>query len=214
LKSWKQNLRRGKIRNNNPTLLRLKETMPSPFENLCGPNKPLKPEPPDAKEFARLVRSGKARLKDASSNASALESRFDLAYNAAHTLCLAALRWHGYRSSNRYIVFQLLPHTLSLGPEVWRVLSKCHDIRNLGEYEGDLNIDGRIVTDLIIACRSVTERVDALFPIKNQMPASGLNIHRRFTLSTYISSQAPLPESSRVSEEFQVKPSLRLALTR
>ena len=79
--------------------------------------------------------------KDASAKGLALESRFDLAYNAAHALCLAALRWHGYRSSNRYIVFQLLPHTLGLGPAVWRMLSKCHSIRNLGEYEGDLSIE-------------------------------------------------------------------------
>jgi hypothetical protein len=43
-----------------------------------------------------------------------MESRFDLAYNAAHALCLAALRWHGYRPTNRYIVFQGLPHTLGL----------------------------------------------------------------------------------------------------
>ena len=48
-------------------------------------------------------------------------SSFDLAYNAAHALCLAALRWHGWRSTNRFIVFQLLPHTLGLGPEVWRI---------------------------------------------------------------------------------------------
>lgn len=74
----------------------------------------------------------------------------------------AALRWHGYRSGNRTIVFQLLPHTLGLGPEVWRVLSKCHDLRNLGEYEGDLNIDERIVPDLIAACRIVAAKVEAL----------------------------------------------------
>ena len=90
--------------------------MTSGFDNLVGPGKPLKAEPPDATEFAGLVRSGKARLKDAGSKAPALESRFDLAYNAAHALCLAALRWHGYRSGNRYIVFQLLPHTLGLAP--------------------------------------------------------------------------------------------------
>ena len=110
------------------------------------------------------MRSGKARLKDAGSKAPALESRFDLAYNAAHALCLAALRWHGYRSGNRYIVFQLLPHTLGLGPEVWRVLSKCHEIRNLGEYEGDLNVDERIVTDLIAAAQTVAAKIDALPP--------------------------------------------------
>ena len=139
--------------------------MISAFENLCGPGKPLKAEPPDGKEIAGLIRSGKARLKDAAVKGLALESRFDLAYNAAHALCLAGLRWHGYRSANRYIVFQLLPHTLGLGPEVWRVLSKCHEIRNLGEYEGDLNVDERIVTDLIAACRAVAAKVDALPPI-------------------------------------------------
>lgn len=136
--------------------------MPSAFENLCGPGKPLRPEPPDAAELAGLLRSGLARLTDAGNAALALESRFDLAYNAAHALSFAALRSHGYRSGNRYIVFQMLPHTLGLGPEVWRVLSKCHDIRNLGEYEGDLNIDERIVADLLTACRAVAAKVQAL----------------------------------------------------
>jgi hypothetical protein len=138
--------------------------MPSPLQNLEGPGKPLRAEPPDAAEFAGLLRSGRARLIDAAKKGLALESRFDLAYNAAHALCLAALRWHGYRSSNRYIVFQVLPHTLGLGPDVWRVLSKCHDIRNAGEYEGDLQINDRIVTDLLAACEAVRAKVDALKP--------------------------------------------------
>ncbi|MDD5330954.1 MAG: hypothetical protein PHX38_13205 [Sulfuricella sp.] len=132
------------------------------LENLSGPGKALAAEAPDAKEFAGLKRSGEARLADAAQPGLSLEGRFDLAYNAAHALCLAALRWHGYRSGNRYIVFQVLPHTLGLGPEVWRVLAKCHDIRNLGEYEGDLNVDERIVTDLIGACRIVAAKLDSL----------------------------------------------------
>ncbi len=139
--------------------------MPSPFESLSGPGKPLRAEPPDAAEFAGLLRSGAARLADAGVATLSLESRFDLAYNAAHAFCLAALRWHGWRSGNRYIVFQLLPHTLGLGPEVWRVLDRCHQLRNLGEYEGDLNIDERIVTDLLGACRTVAARVQALGPL-------------------------------------------------
>lgn len=139
--------------------------MPSAFENLCGAGKPLKAEPADATEFAGLKRSGLARLKDAGTATLSLESRFDLGYNAAHALCFAALRWHGYRSGNRYIVFQLLPHTLGLGPEVWRVLSKCHELRNLGEYEGDLHIDERTVTDLLAAARAVAAKVEALPPI-------------------------------------------------
>jgi len=137
----------------------------SAFDNLSGPNKPLRAEPPDKREFEGLVRSGHARLRDALNESLSIESRFDLAYNAAHAFCLAALRWHGYRSSNRYVVFQLLPHTLDLGPAVWRVLDKCHNIRNLGEYEGDLNVDERIVKDLVATCQAVADRVDALSPL-------------------------------------------------
>jgi hypothetical protein len=139
--------------------------MTSAFENLCGPNKPLKAEPPDAQEFAGLKRSGMARLEDAANASLALESRFDLAYNAAHALCLAALRWYGYRPAHRYIVFQLLPETLGLGPNIWRLLSRCHDIRNLGEYEGDLNITEQLVTELIAAGRTVAEKLDAVGPV-------------------------------------------------
>lgn len=134
----------------------------SPFENLTGPGKPLKREPPDAKEIAGLRRSGRARLKDASNTSLSIEGRFDLAYNAAHALYLAALRWHGYRSGQRYVVFQLLPHTLGLGPEVWRLLAKCHEIRNLGEYEGDLNVDERLVADLVTACQTVADTLEKM----------------------------------------------------
>jgi hypothetical protein len=129
--------------------------MSSPLDALSGPGKSLKAEPPDAQEFAGLQRSGLARLRDASNATLSLEGRFDLAYNAAHALCLAALRLKGYRPANRYIVFQVLPHTLGLGPEVWRVLAKCHDVRNVGEYEGDLNIDDRLLADLLTAARAV-----------------------------------------------------------
>jgi hypothetical protein len=139
--------------------------MTSPFENLTGPGKPLRAEPPDSKEFAGLQRMGMARLQDAQKTGLALESQFDLAYDAAHALCLAALRWHGYRSGNRFIVFQVLPHTLGLGPEVWRVLSKCHDARNLGEYEGMLEVDTRLVADLITACQLVANKLSALPPL-------------------------------------------------
>ena len=138
--------------------------MNSAFENLTGPGKPLRVEPPDAKEFEGVQRMGLARLKDAQQATLALESRFDLAYNAAHALCLAALRWHGYRSGNRFMMFQLLPNTLGLGPEVWRVLSKCHDARNLGEYEGMLEVDTRLVSDLMNACQQVADKLGELPP--------------------------------------------------
>jgi hypothetical protein len=132
----------------------------SELENLCGPGKPLRQEPVDALECDNLVLSGKRRLQDAQNAALSVDSRFDLAYNAAHALSLAALRRKGYRSSNRYIVFQVLQHTVGLGPEVWRVLSRCHDIRNHSEYEGGLDISDRLVDDLIIATKKVADRLD------------------------------------------------------
>ena len=89
-------------------------TSPSPLDRLAGPANVLAKEAPDAKEFDGLVRSGLARLKDAENDTNSLESRFDLAYGAAHAPCLAALRHHGYRVLKRYIVFQVLPETLGL----------------------------------------------------------------------------------------------------
>ena len=137
----------------------------SMLENLSGPGGVLAKESPDTKEFDGLVRSGLARLQDAENTANSLESRFDLAYGAAFGLCLAALRYRGFRPSKRFVVFQVLPNTLGLGPEVWRVLDKCHKMRNRTEYEGALDVDDRLVSDLIAACRQVADSVRQLPPI-------------------------------------------------
>jgi hypothetical protein len=122
----------------------------------------LKREPCSPREFEGLVRSGEARLSDASNAALAIESRFDLAYNAAHALALAALRARGYRSESRYVVFQVLPHTLGLPAPTWRVLAKCHERRNLAEYEGVVDVDERLMADLLAAARAVLAAVRAL----------------------------------------------------
>lgn len=99
-----------------------------------------------------------------------MEGRFDLAYNAAHALSLAALRRRGYRPSNRYIVFQALELTLGVGPGVWRVLARCHQIRNQGEYEGDLNVDEQLVKELIVACKIVADALSNLPPLPKRPP--------------------------------------------
>src|ERR1700687_3261511 len=137
--------------------------MTSQLEALVGSL--LGVEAPDAKEFVGLKKSGLTRLKDASNTANSMEGRFDLAYNAAHALCLAALRYRGYRPRKRYVVFQALPHTLGLGAEVWRIFDKCHRLRNRAEYEGELDIDDRILADLIKACRTVASKLDSLPPL-------------------------------------------------
>lgn len=134
------------------------------LENLAKVGQ-LKREAGDAREFAGLLSSARARLADAHNAALSIESRFDLAYNAAHALALAALRWHGYRSDKRYTVFQCVPHTLGLGPEVWRVLALCHDRRNLAEYEGYLEVDEQLVADLLKATDALLAKVETLEPI-------------------------------------------------
>jgi len=135
--------------------------MSSPSEKLCGPQGILHAEPADAEEIAALLRSGLARLQDSGKASLALQSRFDLAYGAAHALSLAALRRAGYRARQRYVVFQRLPYTTSLGPEVWRVLDEAHRLRNLAEYEGDLRITDGFVIDLIAATRKVADAISA-----------------------------------------------------
>jgi len=125
----------------------------------------LKHEPGDQQEFDGLVRSGRVRLADANLPALSTESRFDLAYNASHAFALAALRWCGYRSESRYLVFQCLPHTLAVGDEVWRILALCHDRRNRAEYEGNIDIDTQLVIDLIKAAEQVLDKLTNLGPI-------------------------------------------------
>ncbi len=139
--------------------------MTSPLENLAKLDSSIQAEPADSAEYEGLIHSGRVRLADAGRVDIALESRFDLAYNASHAISLAALRRCGYRSGHRYVVFQLLPHTLGLGPDVWRVLDKCHKVRNQGEYEGFLNVDERLVTDLIAATTKVLDALEARGPI-------------------------------------------------
>ena len=134
--------------------------MSSPLDKLTGPGGALATEPPDPAEFQGLKDSGLDRLNDAAKGSLSLASRFDLAYNAAHALCLAALRREGYRPQKRYIVFQALPHTLGLGPEVWRILDRAHTLRNLGEYEGHLDIDERFVADLVTAAQKVAAALE------------------------------------------------------
>lgn len=135
-------------------------TSPS-LENLVETGQ-LKREPGDQKEIDGLVRSGRTRLSDALNDTLSIESRFDLAYNAAHALSLAALRWNGFRSDSRYIVFLCLPHTLGMEPAVWRLLVHCHGLRNRGEYEGLLEVDDQLVTDLVKAAQTVLESLENL----------------------------------------------------
>ena len=135
--------------------------MPSEqLENLVATGQ-LEHESLDSGEIAGLIRSGEERLRDAERTELSVNSRFDLAYNAAHALSLAALRSQGYRPSNRFIVFQTLAHTIELAAEQWRVLATAHTKRNAVEYEGLAEIDEEFVAAMLRVTREVAKRVKA-----------------------------------------------------
>lgn len=72
-----------------------------------------------------------------------------MAYSAAHAAALCALRLHGYRSENRYLVFQCLEHTLGFTAKQWQLFDLAHKKRNLAEYEGDLDVTEGFVMELV-----------------------------------------------------------------
>jgi hypothetical protein len=131
------------------------------LDNLVAIGK-LKAEPSAAAELNGMIDSGRARIVDAERTDLSFESRFDLAYNAAHSLALAALRFHGYRSESRFLVFQVLQNTVGLSAAEWRVLDKAHSVRNRAEYEGHLDHDTKLLESLIKITREVEKRVAAL----------------------------------------------------
>ena len=131
------------------------------LENLVK-TRNLKAEPPAHDEIAGLIASGLARLGDSKNEDLNLESRFDLAYNAAHALSLGALRIAGYRPESRYMVFQCLTHTLDLPNEQRRVLDQAHNKRNIAEYEGGIDITEALVDALIEVTDEVAKRVSRI----------------------------------------------------
>lgn len=135
------------------------------LDNLVKINK-LKTESADAKEFLGMLRAGGIKLKDSQIVGLSEDSQFSLAYGAAHAFSLAALRWHGYRSDNRYLVFQCLQHTLGLERSKWRVLDKCHHARNLAEYEGHLDVNPQLLKELVSITQEIQGLAKSLAPIE------------------------------------------------
>lgn len=127
----------------------------------------LKAEPRNDSEVRRMLGMARTRLNDAGLSSLSAEGRFTSAYNAAHAAALAALRWHGYRSENRYIVFLCLGHTLDWPASRWRVLDLAHQKRNLAEYEGFIEIEESTIAEL---CKLVAALIDEVEQLSAQPP--------------------------------------------
>lgn len=109
----------------------------SNLENLARIRE-LHAEAPDDREVAKLFAAGRRYLADSRATGLSTHSRFTLAYNAAHSLALAALRSAGYRPSgtgHRRILFQTLESTVGASAQLSLALAHHHDRRNKVEYE-------------------------------------------------------------------------------
>jgi len=122
----------------------------------------LKEEPPDRQQFDSMIGAARIRLADLGAQGLSEAGKFSSAYAAAHSLAVAALRWHGFRPQNRYIAFQCLRHTVGLEAGKVRFLGKCHDIRNQAEYEGTLDITPQLLDELVDTVHELLAAVEGL----------------------------------------------------
>ena len=116
----------------------------------------LKAEPRNEAESRRMLAMARTHLADARTAGPSTTGRFLSAYSAGHAAALAVLRWHGYRSENRYTVFQCLAHTVNWPAPRWRVLDLAHQKRNRAEYEGFLEAEESAIAEL---CALVEELI-------------------------------------------------------
>jgi hypothetical protein len=126
----------------------------------------LKKESPSRYEYDGMIKSARRELADAQNPTIETDSQFDLAYEAADKFALAALRREGYRSENRITVFQTLVHTLATDKADLQTLLKAHNERNLAAYEGRVDIDRKLLADLVGATKRLQSAVARLSPPK------------------------------------------------
>jgi hypothetical protein len=51
-------------------------------------------------------------------------------------------------------------------PAIWRVLVQCHQLRNVAEYEGYLEVSDQLLAELIDATETLRRQLVLLAPIK------------------------------------------------
>lgn len=126
--------------------------------------KQLKAEPPLRKEYDGMLKSAQRGLADAQNDSIETDSQFDLAVEAAHKFALVALRREGYRSENRITVYQTLTHTIGVSNADLQIFLKAHNERNLASYQGRIDIDEKLLADLIAATKRLGAAVVSLTP--------------------------------------------------
>lgn len=115
----------------------------------------LREEATSPSEVQGLLASAAAFLADAKRDGNSDQTRYNIAYEAAHALALAAMRACGLRPAqgpgHRAMVFSVLDATTVAPPKVCIPLSKANEKRNRLTYDG-LTTFSRAELEELIQC--------------------------------------------------------------
>lgn len=75
------------------------------------------------------------------------------------------MAWLSLRQSVSSV--QCLQQTVGLESVKWRVLDKCHIVRNLAEYEGHVEISSQLLKELMSITNEIISLVESLGPVEN-----------------------------------------------
>jgi hypothetical protein len=108
------------------------------LENLVG--RGLEREATDRAEIGRFLAKIERKLADSRASAISLDSRFDLAWEAALQVGLTALRANGLRTTSQAghqaLAIQTLDKTIGVDKDTIRLLETFRKNRSAGLYEG------------------------------------------------------------------------------
>jgi len=130
----------------------------------------LKIQPSSESELAGFLANADQALVDAQIPALSSANRFRLAYDAAHSLALAAMRAHGYRPvsglGHRAIVFQSLVHTVGASAALASSLNRYHTKRNRSEYDGLVSATDAEAKDMVALAIELRALVQSMLESK------------------------------------------------
>jgi len=120
---------------------------------------------PDAEEIAGFMALADRDIHDAQSRELSEDWQFNIAYNAALQLAIAALAASGYRvdrgGAHHHHAVQSLAHTLELDAETVRLFDRFRKKRNVSEYDSVGTITRQEAKEMLALATRLREQLAA-----------------------------------------------------
>lgn len=117
----------------------------------------------NAEEIANLLSVVDRDLHDTRAHGLSVDWKFNIAYNAALQLAVAALAAAGYRVArggpHHHRVIQSLAHTVGAGEDTVRLLDRFRKKRNIAEYDSAGTISEREAAEVFDLAHSLRRQV-------------------------------------------------------